>query len=107
MSYVLIIDQFEEIVTTRLGRWPEREAVFCRLKQTMRDDPHLWVVLTLRADYVAANYPFQVLSPLRGLDIGVNYNPPYIYITGHKVVTNRSQTDHTRPLYYGSRSNFY
>jgi hypothetical protein len=51
--YVLIIDQFEEIFTTHPERWPEREDFFKQLAQAMTQDPLLWVVLTMREDYVA------------------------------------------------------
>ena len=56
--FVLIIDQFEEIVTSHPGRWREREECFRQLDAAMRDDPNLWVVLTLREDYVAALDPY-------------------------------------------------
>jgi murein DD-endopeptidase MepM/ murein hydrolase activator NlpD/uncharacterized protein YraI len=56
--YVLIIDQFEEIITTHPARWPDREEFFRQLNQAMQADPNLWVVLTLREDYVAAIEPF-------------------------------------------------
>ena len=57
-ALVLIIDQFEEILTTHSARWPEREAFFQQLGQALRDDSLLWVVLSLRDDYVAALDPF-------------------------------------------------
>lgn len=56
--FVLIIDQFEEIITSHPARWHEREEFFCQLDQAMHDDPNLWVVLTLREDYVAALDPY-------------------------------------------------
>jgi WD40 repeat protein len=59
--YALILDQFEEIVTSHPGRWREREEFFRQLDEAMRADPNLWVVLTLREDYVAALDPY---SPL-------------------------------------------
>ncbi|MCB8944938.1 MAG: pre-peptidase C-terminal domain-containing protein [Ardenticatenaceae bacterium] len=62
---VLIIDQFEEIVTTHLSRWTERKAFFEQLSDAMRDDPLLWVVLSLREDFVAALDPFARLLPNR------------------------------------------
>jgi hypothetical protein len=52
--FVMVIDQFEEIVTTYPERWQEREAFFRQLNQALLDDPKLWAVLTLREDYVAA-----------------------------------------------------
>lgn len=59
--HVLIIDQFEEILTTHLERWPERSDFFRQLDQAMRDDPLLWVVLTLREDHLAALDPYASL----------------------------------------------
>ncbi len=56
--FVLIIDQFEEIITAHPERWPEREVFFRQLDEALRDDPHLWVVLTLREDNVAALDPY-------------------------------------------------
>ncbi|MBP7960950.1 MAG: hypothetical protein KBG20_01440 [Caldilineaceae bacterium] len=56
--YVLIIDQFEEIVTTHNNRWLDRADFFQQLNDAMQADPNLWVVLTLREDYVAALDPY-------------------------------------------------
>ncbi|MFZ1466968.1 MAG: hypothetical protein WAV60_23220, partial [Anaerolineae bacterium] len=56
--YALIVDQFEEIITSHPGRWREREDFFRQLDAAMRADPNLWVVLTLREDYVAALDPY-------------------------------------------------
>lgn len=60
---VLIIDQFEEIVSTHLDRWQEREDFFRQLCQAIEDDPLLWVMLTIREDYVAALDPYARLLP--------------------------------------------
>ena len=60
---VLIIDQFEEIVTTNLDRWQDREPFFRQLAAAMKADPLLWVVLTLREDHVAAIEPYARLMP--------------------------------------------
>lgn len=60
--FVLVIDQFEEIITSHPGRWQEREAFFRQLNQALLDDPNLWVVLTLREDYVAALDPYAELT---------------------------------------------
>ena len=49
---MLIIDQFEEIVTTHATRWPERERFFDQINEALEDDPQLWVVLSMRSDYV-------------------------------------------------------
>lgn len=61
--YVLIIDQFEEIVTTHPARWEDRADFFRQLAQAMDNDPYLWVILTLREDYVAPLDPYTPLLP--------------------------------------------
>jgi len=58
---VLIIDQFEEIITTSPEHWPQRADFFRQLDQAMAADPLLWVVLTLREDYIAALEPYAYL----------------------------------------------
>ena len=59
--FVLIIDQFEEIITAHPGRWEERSEFFRQLDAALLGDPNLWVVLTLREDYVAALDPYAAL----------------------------------------------
>ncbi len=59
--HVLIIDQFEEIVTTHPTRWRERAEFFRQLDEAMAADPLLWVVLTLREDFVATLDPYKRL----------------------------------------------
>lgn len=48
----LIIDQFEEILSTHNERWRDRKPFFHQLRQAMEDDPDLWVILSMREDYV-------------------------------------------------------
>ncbi len=55
---VLIIEQFEEILTTHPEYWQKREDFFRQLNQAMVDDPLLRVVLSLRGDYVADLDPY-------------------------------------------------
>jgi formylglycine-generating enzyme required for sulfatase activity len=59
--YVLIVDQFEELITSHPGRWQERAEFFRQLNRAMLDDPNLWVVLALREDYIA---PIEPYAPL-------------------------------------------
>ena len=59
--FALVIDQFEEIITSHPARWEEREEFFRQLNQALLDDPNLWVVLTLREDYVASLDPYAPL----------------------------------------------
>lgn len=56
--HVLIIDQFEELITTHPARWRQRQDFFHQLDAAMRADPLLWVVLTLREDFVPALDPY-------------------------------------------------
>ncbi|MBV7337787.1 hypothetical protein KFU94_58070 [Chloroflexi bacterium TSY] len=56
--YVLIIDQFEELITNHPERWSERAGFFEQLEAAMQADPALWVLLVLREDYVAALDPY-------------------------------------------------
>lgn len=61
--YVLIIDQFEEILTTQPGYWSDREDFFRQLNQALTADPYFWLVLTARDDFVAALDPYAHLLP--------------------------------------------
>jgi hypothetical protein len=62
---VLIVDQFEEILTTHSERWRERQGLFEQLRDALDRLPNLWVVLTLREDYVAALELYAELLPNR------------------------------------------
>ncbi|MCB0034502.1 MAG: hypothetical protein KDE51_10805, partial [Anaerolineales bacterium] len=66
--HILIIDQFEEIINTNLDRWSERNEFFQQLEDAMAADQFLWVVLTLREDYLAALRPYEriMLNNMRG-----------------------------------------
>ena len=57
-DYVLIVDQFEELITTHPARWRERESFFQQVDAAMAADSHLWVVMVLREDYLAALDPY-------------------------------------------------
>ena len=59
--HVLMIDQFEEIVTHHPHRWQERELFFKQLDEAMNRNPKLWVLLCFREDYLAAMDPFAPL----------------------------------------------
>jgi len=63
--FVLIIDQFEEILNTNLQHWAQRRPFFEQLQQAMSDQAQLWVVLAMREDYVAALEPFSHVLPNR------------------------------------------
>lgn len=59
----LIIDQFEELFSTHPEAWEKREGFFRQLTEAMQDDPHLWVVLVMREDFIAAIDPYAHLVP--------------------------------------------
>ncbi len=59
--FALVIDQFEEIITGHPDRWQEREAFFRQLDAALLANPNLWVVLSLREDYVASLDPYAPL----------------------------------------------
>jgi hypothetical protein len=61
----LVIDQFEELFNANLQAWPQRPAFFAGLQAAMAQDPYLWLVLSLREDYLAALDPFARLLPNR------------------------------------------
>lgn len=60
---VLVIDQFEEIVTNHPGRWHDREDFFWQLQAAIHNDPNLWVVLSMREDHFAAVESFAEILP--------------------------------------------
>lgn len=60
---ILIIDQFEEILTNHLGRWEEREDFFWQLQATIQNDPFLWVLLSMREDHIAGLKPYEEILP--------------------------------------------
>lgn len=55
---VLIIDQFEEIITTNTSFWAEREPFFRQLGEALAQDEMLWIVLALREDFIANLDPY-------------------------------------------------
>lgn len=65
LPHVLIIDQFEELLTTYPSRWPERSGFFEQLSAALARHPNLWVVLTMREDYVPSLEPYTHLVPNR------------------------------------------
>lgn len=55
---VLIIDQFEEIITTNSAFWAQREPFFRQLGEALAADDSLWIVLALREDFLANLDPY-------------------------------------------------
>ena len=61
----LFIDQFEEIVTTNLDRYQEREGFFVQLRDAFNADPLLWIILVMREDFVPELDPYTATLPHR------------------------------------------
>jgi len=62
---VIFFDQFEEIFTSHLERWQDRQPFFEELASTLDEDPLLHAVLILREDYLAQLEPFAPMLPNR------------------------------------------
>jgi hypothetical protein len=63
--WLLVIDQFEELFTTHLEHWEKREIFLRQLRDTLRDDSLLWIILSMREDYVTQLDPFARTLPGR------------------------------------------
>jgi len=63
MPRALIIDQFEELFTTHPEAWKLRKDFILQLAEAMEADPYLWIVLSMREDYIAALDPYLSLLP--------------------------------------------
>jgi len=62
---LLIIDQFEEILTTHRDRWQEAQGFFEQLAEALEQIPRLGIVLAMREDFVAGLDPYAPLLPKR------------------------------------------
>jgi WD40 repeat protein len=62
---VLIVDQFEEILTTHRDRWEDARSFFEQLRDALHAIPKLGVVLAMREDHVAGLDPYASLLPKR------------------------------------------
>jgi len=62
---ILIIDQFEEVVTGNEIYWQQREPFFRQIAQALIEDNRLWIMLVMREDYVPALDPYLHLLPER------------------------------------------
>lgn len=62
---LLIIDQFEELFTSHPTHWSQRAEFFQQLSDAMADDPLLFVLFSMRADYIALLDPYTQLVPDR------------------------------------------
>jgi WD40 repeat protein len=62
---ILIIDQFEEILTTHRDRWEDARGFFEQLRDALHAIPKLGVVLAMREDHVTGLDPYATLLPKR------------------------------------------
>ncbi|MDY7078288.1 MAG: hypothetical protein SXV54_15335 [Chloroflexota bacterium] len=62
---ILILDQFEEILTTHRDRWKDTRGFFEQVRDALRGMPMLGVVFAMREDYVAGLDPYAPLLPRR------------------------------------------
>jgi WD40 repeat protein len=62
---ILILDQFEEILTTHRGQWQDAQGFFEQTREALHEIPELGVVFTMREDYVAGLDPYAPLLPRR------------------------------------------
>lgn len=63
---ILIFDQFEELLTSYLERWQERDGFFQQVHAALQEDPLLRVLFVMREDFVARIEPFmRILKPLQ------------------------------------------
>jgi WD40 repeat protein len=62
---ILIVDQFEEILTTHRDRWQDARGFFEQLAEALEKIPKLGIVLAMREDFVAGLDPYASLLPKR------------------------------------------
>ncbi|MCP4540074.1 MAG: hypothetical protein GY832_23295 [Chloroflexi bacterium] len=62
---ILILDQFEEILTTHRDRWQDARGFFEQMRKALRGMPSLGVVFSMREDYVAGMDPYASILPRR------------------------------------------
>ncbi|HSD85532.1 MAG TPA: hypothetical protein VLG46_16850, partial [Anaerolineae bacterium] len=62
---ILILDQFEEILTTHRDRWQDARGFFEQLAQALDKNTKLGIVLAMREDHVAGLDPYAPLLPRR------------------------------------------
>jgi WD40 repeat protein len=62
---ILIVDQFEEILTTHRNRWQDAQGFFEQLAEALEKIPKLGIVLAMREDFVAGLDPYAPLFSKR------------------------------------------
>ncbi|UCG25555.1 MAG: SH3 domain-containing protein, partial [Chloroflexota bacterium] len=92
---VLIVDQFEELVTRYQGFWYQRESFFHQLNEALEADSLLWVVLATREDYIAAIEPYTAGLPGQLL---MRYQMQRMRYPAALDAIRRPAADHDRPF---------
>jgi tetratricopeptide (TPR) repeat protein len=62
-EYLLIFDQFEELITAFPERWEEREPFFRQIREVLRAHPNLRVLFVIREDHLAELDPYAAFLP--------------------------------------------
>lgn len=62
---LLILDQFEEILTTHRTRWQDAKGFFLQVREALKALPTLGVVFAMREDHLAGLDPYTPLLPGR------------------------------------------
>jgi WD40 repeat protein len=62
-TILLIFDQFEELFTRHMERWPEREDFFRQMAAALAAHDELHVLFSMREDYIAELVPYAGLLP--------------------------------------------
>jgi hypothetical protein len=62
---VIIIDQFEELLTTNINYWRKRQDFFIQLREAVQLDPTLSILFVMRADFISKLDSFAQYLPGR------------------------------------------
>ncbi|HSG15092.1 MAG TPA: extracellular solute-binding protein [Anaerolineae bacterium] len=101
LPIVLIVDQFEELITRYQAYWHQRETFFHQLSQALDDDPLLWVVLSFREDFLATIEPYARSLPGHLL---TRFQMQRMRYPAALEAVKRPATDHGRPFAEGVAS---
>ena len=63
-GWVLIVDQFEEVLTLDPTDWPQKKEFFSQLGSVLRSEDR-WALFSIREEHVAALEPYRDLIPTR------------------------------------------
>ncbi|WP_133510975.1 WD40 repeat domain-containing protein [Candidatus Thiosymbion oneisti] len=96
--WFLVIDQFEEILTTDPTDWAAKGEFFRQLGEAMREQDHIWFLIAMREEHVPALDPYLKWLPHR---LTARYRLGLLkYESAHEVIrrnADRSKAD-TAPI---------